>query len=174
MGLCEESGGKELCLEFSGYLSGCLSISSFFPVWLCALVHAYIYIYINLYYSTCHGPWRLISWFTPSHLLICAPLFFIPKEIKESDNTIHGKVTTLQLQGMLCMKAICHFTKSWILLGLSGMPTISDSRVTVRLGHNRQSCNWYLVLSCALLLVGQLCAVHCWHRFNTTFFKFQW
>lgn len=76
--LCEESGGKELCLELVdiyqvAYLSppplSSLSGSVLWPM--------HTYIYINLYYSTCHGPWRFDFLVHPISLVdVCTPVLF--------------------------------------------------------------------------------------------------
>jgi len=71
-----------------------------------------------------HGD--LISWFTPISLVdVCTPVLFSKR--KESDNKIQGKVSPIgkyapfiqvpfgyysAAAGVLCKKAICHFTKS--------------------------------------------------------------
>jgi hypothetical protein len=97
--ICEESGGKELCLELvdtylSIYIKLLIYLLSFLPVCLAlgsSLPHAYSHIYVSVFYhTTCHA-WPIVHPIS-SHLLMCAPLFLFlfPKEIRESDNTIRS------------------------------------------------------------------------------------
>ena len=80
-GLCEESGGKELCLELVDIYQ--VAYLLFLP----CLAHAYIHLFLHLL-------WRFfVLIHTISLVGVCNPTPFSKR--KRDDSTIHGKVSPI-------------------------------------------------------------------------------